>query len=99
MSYVEYDLPEELTIYTVSELKSDLLNKIEELSGESDLLFNCSNLEELDAAGIQLLLSIVKTSLQEDFDLFLENVSSEIEETLSLVGVKEILLEEANKNG
>ncbi|MFO7818942.1 MAG: STAS domain-containing protein [Halanaerobacter sp.] len=99
MGQVKYDLPEEVTIYTVSELKPDLIDDIEGLSSGTELLFNCSNLEEIDAAGIQLLLAVVKTSLQEDFDLFLEDVSYDIKQTLSLVGVKEILLEEDNSNG
>ena len=99
MGEIRYDLPEELSIYTVAELKKDLLDNIAELSAEENLIFDCSNLEEIDAAGIQLLLSVVKTSLQEDFDLFLENIAPDIKETLSLVGVKEILLEEEKGNG
>ena len=99
MGEIRYDLPEELSIYTVAELKTDVLDNIAELSAEENLIFDCSNLEEIDAAGIQLLLSVVKTSLQEDFDLFLENIAPDIKETLSLVGVKEILLEEEKGNG
>lgn len=99
MGEIRYKLPEEVSVYTVAELKTDVLDNLGELRAEENLIFDCSNLEEIDAAGIQLLLSVVKTSLQEDFNLFLENVAPEIKETLSLVGVKEILLEEAKGNG
>ena len=99
MSRINYNLPEELTIYTVSEVKPDLIDTIEDVASGTEVFFNCANLAEIDAAGIQLLLAVVKTSLQEDFDLYLADVSSPIKQTLSLVGVKEILLEEANSNG
>ena len=99
MEEVNYRLPEELTIYTVAEIKPKLLGVLKEISGGEDLIFDCSELEVIDAAGTQLLLSIVKTSLQEEFDLFLKDLSLEVEEDLTLMGVKEILVKEESVNG
>ncbi|MGM0502465.1 MAG: STAS domain-containing protein [Bacillota bacterium] len=99
MGEVNYQLPEEVTIYTVSEIKPEILEKLKKLQGQENLIFDCSELEEIDAAGVQLLLSVVKTSLQEEFDLFLEKTSLQIKNTLALLGVKEILLKEEISNG
>jgi len=101
MEEVQFTVPEELTIYNVSEVKTDILDKLKEVNnlGNANLIFNCEQLEVIDAAGIQLLLSTVKTSLQEDFSILLKNVVAEIKDDLELTGVAEILVKEEKVDG
>ena len=85
----ELRLPKELTIYTVSSWKEDIL---EELSAKEDLRLDCSSLKKLDGAGVQLLLSLEKTTFREKFDVELINIGAEIREIIELAGVEELLL-------
>ncbi|TDX47827.1 STAS domain-containing protein [Orenia marismortui] len=82
------ELPEELTIFTIYPFKEEVISKLEE---KKNLIFDCYQVERLDAAGIQLLLSLEKTFLKEKISLKLDNISKEIEETFKLLGVNEIL--------
>jgi len=84
----EINLSQELSIYNVSLFKQEVLERLAE---KSDLIFDCSQLELIDAAGMQLILSLQKTLLNEEFNLKLRNISSEVEEVFELVGVEEIL--------
>jgi anti-anti-sigma factor len=101
MEEIQFPVPQELTIYNVSEVKTDILDKLKKLNNLSNanLVFNCEQLEVIDAAGIQLLLSTAKTSLQEEFSVLLENVATEIKDDLELAGVKEILVKEEKVDG
>jgi len=80
-------LPQELTIYNVAAFKEEILEKLD----SSSVLFDCVNLEYIDAAGIQLLLSLEKTLLNQGMTLKLINLSNQIEESLDLFGIDSIL--------
>lgn len=85
----ELALPEELTIYNVSSLREEML---ELLAGKEDLVLDGSQVQEIDAAGVQLLLSLEKTTLREDFTVQLTDITAEGEEILEAAGVKELLM-------
>ncbi|MGM0470828.1 MAG: STAS domain-containing protein [Bacillota bacterium] len=98
MEQVNFLLPDELSIYTVNEIKKDIIATLQAKEANQDLILDCSQLIELDAAGIQLLLSTAKTALQEDYTLVVDSFSAEVEVVLELAGVKEILVKEEELN-
>ena len=85
----ELALPEELTIYNVSSLREEIL---ELLADKEDLILDGSQVQEIDAAGVQLLLSLEKTTFREDFTVQLTDITAEGEEILEAAGVKELLM-------
>ncbi|PRX27471.1 anti-anti-sigma factor [Orenia metallireducens] len=80
-------LPEELTIYNVASFREEILEKL----NSNGVLFDCDKLEYIDAAGIQLLLSLEKTLLNQGSTLELINLADEVEESLTLFGMDSIL--------
>jgi anti-anti-sigma factor len=91
----KFNLPEELTIYTAASCQEELFDL---LTAKEDIKLICRELTEIDAAGIQLLLSLKKTTFQEDFSLQLTNVSSEVEEIFAVAGIRDLLIG-GNNNG
>ena len=89
--------PSELTIYTVKSFQEELISK---LDNNKDLLLDCQQLEMIDGAGIQLLLSLEKTALNENFGVEYMNLSSEIKKNIELAGAIDLLdfIEEDQKN-
>ncbi|MFW6009343.1 MAG: STAS domain-containing protein, partial [archaeon] len=62
-----YQLPENLDIYSIDEIKQDLMNYIEEKieKDEQEIVIDGSKTEDLDAAGLQILISAYKTAKHE----------------------------------
>ncbi|MFH1148192.1 MAG: STAS domain-containing protein [Pseudomonadota bacterium] len=58
---------------------------------ERDLVLDCTDLVQMDTAGIQLLLAF-KKSLPPGRRLTVRNLSSYLEEALDMMGVKQVLL-------
>ncbi|GAB6098554.1 hypothetical protein JCM16358_04330 [Halanaerocella petrolearia] len=88
MSKIKLALPEELIIYNVSTYREEILDN---LSDEEELVLDCKQVEEVDAAGIQLLLSLQRMALKKDFRLYLENVNPKFRSTLQLAGVEKVI--------
>ena len=73
-----------LTIYTASEQKEVLLSLFP-LAHEVEL--DLSNVDELDSAGLQLLILIKRESFKEGTQLVLSNPSPTVTEALRLSGL------------
>ncbi|MFB2865784.1 STAS domain-containing protein [Aeromonas sp. MdU4] len=74
-------LPDELTIYTVGELKEALSPLLYQ---GCDLELNLANVTEIDSAGLQLLLAAKKTAQQQSYSLSLVWHSNAVLELLEL---------------
>jgi anti-anti-sigma factor len=74
-------LPDEITIYTVSELK-DALSPL--LHQERELELDLAAVSEIDSAGLQLLLAAKKTAQQQGYSLSLAWHSHAVLELLEL---------------
>ncbi len=85
----ELTLPEELTIYNVASLREEIL---ESSADKEDLTLDGSQVQEIDAAGVQLLLSLEKTTFREEFRVQLTDITAEGAEILEAAGVKELLM-------
>lgn len=88
-SKVEVKVPPELTIYTVQTFKDKVVKKLEE--NRQDLVFDCREVEAVDGAGVQLLLSLEKTALNEDFNLKFKNPTPKFKDAMNLAGINELL--------
>ncbi|TKK30441.1 sulfate transporter [Pseudomonas sp. CFBP13528] len=73
-----------LTIYTASEQK-DVLLSLFPLAHEVEL--DLSNVDELDSAGLQLLILIKRESFKDGSQLVLSNPSAAVIEALRLSGL------------
>jgi anti-anti-sigma factor len=73
-----------LTIYTATEQK-DLLLSLFPLAHEVEL--DLSNVDELDSAGLQLLILIKRESLKEGTQLLLSNLSATVTDAIRLSGL------------
>lgn len=85
---LQYRMPPELTIYTVKSFRKELVDKLDE---DRDLLLYCQEVELVDGAGIQLLLSLEKTALNENFTVDFINPTPEFKEKVELAGITELL--------
>ncbi|SJZ40991.1 STAS domain-containing protein [Selenihalanaerobacter shriftii] len=97
-SAIELQIPEELTIYTVQSFKDKILGR---LDIKEDLILNCQDMNIIDGAGIQLLLSLEKTALNEEFNIFFKSPTDSFKESLKLAGVSELfnVIEEEVNDG
>lgn len=86
MNTIEY---EKLTIYEVETFHKDLIQLCDK--AETSLILDLGNVEKIDMAAIQLLLSAQKTCKKKSLDLILKNVSSEIVETFGIAGCNTLL--------
>ncbi|WP_026078177.1 MULTISPECIES: STAS domain-containing protein [unclassified Pseudomonas] len=75
-----------LTIYTATEQK-DVLLSLFPLAHEVEL--DLSNVDELDSAGLQLLILIKRESFREGAQLLLSNPSPTVIEALRLSGLED----------
>ena len=81
-------LSQELTIFTVNSLKEEMVKLLAE---KKDIVLDCSKVEAVDGAGIQLLLSLERTLLNQEAELKLKQINSDFEKALELLGVKEVI--------
>lgn len=75
-----FELSSEITIHNVEEVK----NKIENIlikNNKEKIYFDGANIEDIDAAGLQLLLSLKKTK-----DINIKNKNDFLNEVLKLTG-------------
>ena len=86
MNKIEY---EKLTIYEVESFHKDLLQLCSK--EEKALILDFSGVQKIDMTAIQLLLSTQKTCEQKSSQLILENVSSDLLETIRIAGCQTLL--------
>ena len=89
-------LPGELTIYTVGELKGQCLAWLGETSAEGDAggehwPLDASAVDQIDAAGVQLLVSLSHTLSQQDQPLQLRNPSPVLAGACAALGLADWL--------
>ncbi|CAM3197010.1 sulfate transporter/antisigma-factor antagonist STAS [Ectopseudomonas mendocina] len=78
-----------LTIYTAADTKLLLANA---LHGAVDLRLDLSAIEEVDCAGLQLLLAACQEARRQHVSLHLEGASPAMTEILQLSGLHDLLL-------
>lgn len=84
-------LPAELTIYTVAELRADwrgwLGASLAEAEPEEPLVAEAGAVDQVDAAGVQLLLSLANTLARQGHALQLRRPSPPLAQACELLGV------------
>jgi anti-anti-sigma regulatory factor len=87
-------LPVELSIYSVGELKGQWLGWISEAPAEPEAehwALDASTVNEVDAAGLQLLLALSHTLSQQDQRLVLLHPSAALSEACAALGLADWL--------
>lgn len=88
----ERTLPEELSIYTAGELRGQCLAWIGEPLAEGDAAsgvwpLDASRVDQVDAAGVQLLVSLSHTLSRQDQTLRLRQPSAPLTEACAALGL------------
>ena len=99
---ITLSLPPELTIYTVPDLRSAWLQFLEQLDtqapGEAPeddrIALDASRIDDLDGAGVQLLLSLARSLRERQRRLVLVQPSEIAGRACRCLGVERILLDE-----
>ncbi|MCK8816826.1 STAS domain-containing protein [Natroniella sulfidigena] len=95
-----FELPTNLTIYNVEQIQEELITyfetKVEAEQGQ--LILEAAEVEDIDAAGLQLLVSAYKTANKNDLVLQINNLSNELKKLLTLAGAEFIITEEKGVN-
>ncbi len=86
-----FNLPEMMTIHNVQEVQEQLLGYVQQLSPEEPVVLNAEEVQDADAAGIQLLLSAAKTFRQEGRPYRLVNCQELLERLLTISGASDIV--------
>ena len=88
-----FKLAKDLTIHNVEQVQQELLNYIEASikKNQSQLKLDGGGVEDIDAVGVQILLSAYITAQQEEIDFSLLNSSSFLIEALNISGANDIL--------
>lgn len=88
----DYALPAELTIYTISEVHAQCLNWVRQDPAEHiRLRVNAGDVTEVDAAGVQLLVSLSRTLQADHRELQLLSPSATLSEACAALGVDSLL--------
>ena len=85
-------LPEDITIHNVKKMQTELLDYIEKQveNNKAELILDAKKLVDIDAAGLQLLLSAYLTAQEEDFSFELKNAGDYLIEVLNLSGANDV---------
>ncbi len=91
-----YVLPEALTFRNVKTIRDELLHYLEHRlkeneEGEKEATLDFFHLQDLDTAGLQLLLSAVRSFQNNDCLLKIVNMQALIKELLQLTGAGDII--------
>ena len=88
-----FKLPDTLNIENVKEVQEELLNYLQEATKDEneDLALDAGELRDIDAAGLQLLISAYRTFAEEGHPIRLINVSEFLEQMLDISGAIGIL--------
>lgn len=83
-----YKLPNSLTIHNVKEVQDSLLVYLEQSNLEgAKVIIDASDLNDIDASGVQLLVSACKTLDEEKREYTVENINEDLENMLRVSGV------------
>ena len=84
-----FSLPVNLDIHNVKEVYGDLLEAVEQKIefGKKKLVLDAAKVEDIDAAGIQLLLALKKTCKKEKIEFRIENIGETCQRLFLLSGV------------
>lgn len=96
-----FTLPQDMTIHNVKTIQTELLDYIEMQIGEnkSKLILDANEVDDIDAAGLQVLLSAYLTAQEEEISFELKNNAGYFNEVLNLSGVSDVLdLREGGSN-
>ncbi len=87
-----YELPENLDIYSIEESRQELLNYIDKKieNGENEVIIDGSRTEDIDAAGLQILISAFKTVKDEGLEWNIINKTDMLSNLLLFSGGKEM---------
>lgn len=81
----EINLSGELTIYSAMEIYE---SHFKELSFKPLVIFKLGKIEEIDTAGMQLLMSLIKTILSQKLEFQIASVSDAIEDFSELFNLQ-----------
>lgn len=88
-----YKLPESLTIHNVKEVQESLLLYLEEKALEDDqIIIDANELNDVDASGLQLLVSACKTLKGQEKEYIVENIKDDLENVLRTSGALDIIV-------
>jgi len=84
-----FSLPVNLDIHNVKKVYDDLLETVEQNidSGEKKIVLDADNVEDVDAAGIQLLLALKQTCKKEKIEFKIKNIGETCKRLFLLSGV------------
>lgn len=85
------DLPAELTIYAVADTRQRISDLLPAVGSKEALTIDCAQLREIDAAGIQLLLSLDKIARQQCRPIAFESIPGFLAERLHIIGADSLL--------
>lgn len=85
-------LPESITIFNVLEVKESILSFLEKTrEDESEAVFDAVSLQDIDAAGVQLLLAAFKTFEDRNITYKLINQGERLKSMFALAGVERFI--------
>ncbi len=84
-------LPDELNIYAVTDLWRDIGASLPPAGSTGKLSVDCAALREIDAAGVQLLLSLANTASRRAINLAFESVPEMLSQRLQAIGAGHVL--------
>ena len=86
-----YKLPESININQIDEIRKDLLSYINQLSEEkSEVILDCGTVKDIDAAGIQLLISVLIMVKRRELDINLIN-TEDLNYIFRITGLKNFI--------
>ena len=88
-----FKLNEALTIYNVETICSELKEYLNQ-RGQVDIYIDAENLEDIDASGIQLLLSTEKYCLKNNCALKVNNLTSHLKHLFFISGAENLIAED-----
>ena len=75
-----YTVPHKVTVHQVGPIREQLLELLSDLKKNDSITIYVSDIREIDAAGFQLLISLVKESLERSVQLqFAGSITPELE--------------------
>ena len=92
----QLSMESELTIIHAAELRNTLLAQLRDSEA---LEIDMGRVEELDAAGLQLLISLKREADETDKHLRLTHMGARLTKALQLMGVADLLGESASAGG
>lgn len=80
----------EIDIYTSSKFKDALIEKLKEK--ESDILIDGEKLEYLDSTGLGALISILKTTKENEHKVYLKNIKPNIRKLFDITDLDKVFI-------